>query len=102
MTLVVLFLVLIFLELLAIIVGALLAWQKVSIFLTYNTRYDSAQYELDITHPKPKKPFLPAAKTEETNRGRSVKQVDELLDLDEVPFEDAVTAIESIGEGNGA
>lgn len=95
-----LFLVLTFMLLLAYGVLAFLAWQKISVFLTWNTRYTSNEYETAVTSTKPKLPFHPPAKTEQ--KGRAIKPVDDLVDLDEIPFEDAVTAIESMGEGNGA
>lgn len=90
------FLILIFLQLTAIMVGAFIAWQKVSIFLTWNTRYTSNEYEKAITTPKITKPYLPAQKTEK--RGRAITQVDELVDINDMDFEEAYKAVAEAGE----
>lgn len=91
------FLMLIFLLLVTIMVGAFLAWQKVSIFLTWNTRYESQAYEQAITTPKKIPKPVTAIKTE--NKGRVVKEVDDLVDITDLPFEVAFKAIEEASDG---
>lgn len=77
-------------------VALAMLWRKIDVYLTWNTRYDSADYEQKITAPKIKKQMVSASKTEQ--KGRSVKQVDDLVDLNDLDFDTAVQAIESIGE----
>lgn len=95
-TVITLFLILIFLGLLVLLVGLYLAWQKVSIFLTYNTKYDTVEYQQAITTPKIAKPYVPVSKTEQ--QGRHVQAVPDLIDITEVPFEDGYKAIVEAGE----
>jgi hypothetical protein len=92
------FMILTFFLLLAMGVGAFLAWQKISVFLTWNTRYQEADYEQTITRPKNLHPTLPAKKT--VKRGREITPVADLVDLGDMPFEDAFSAVSAIGEGN--
>jgi hypothetical protein len=84
--------------LLIMIAAGVVLWSKVNIYLTYNTRYDSAQYEEAVTTRKMKLPNVPASKTE--TKGRAIVKSDELVDLDDLDFETAVQAIESIGNGS--
>lgn len=91
-----LFVVLIFLLLVGFGVAGYLAWKKIEVFLTWNTRFDSKEYEQAITTPKITKPYLPAQKTE--RRGRQIKQVDELVDIADVEFETAYKAVAEVGE----
>jgi hypothetical protein len=91
-----LFLVLIFLLLVGMYVSAYIAWQKVSLFLTWNTRYESVEYEQAITTPKIKRPAKEANKTEQ--RGRSITPVEDLVDLSDLDFERGAKAIEEIGQ----
>jgi hypothetical protein len=86
----------IFLLLVGICVGAYLAWQKVSVFLTWNTRYEGVEYEQAITTPKIKRPSAKPSKTEQ--RGRSITPVEDLVDLADLDFDTASKAIESLGE----
>lgn len=72
------------------------AWLKVKVFLTWNTRYEQAEYEQTITKPKIKRPHLTASKTEQ--HGRVIKPVDNLVNLEDMPPEDAMKAIESMAE----
>lgn len=67
-------------------------WKKVNLYLMWNTRNESLEYEKAITTPKFRKPPAPASKTEQ--RGRSLKQSEDLVDLGDINFEDAVKAIE--------
>jgi len=90
-----LFLIIIFLLLVVMIVGAYFAWQKISIFLTWNTRYDGADYERAVTSAKPGKPFANPIKTEQ--QGRSIKPVDDLVDLADLDFETGAAAVEEAG-----
>lgn len=85
---------LIFACLAAIVVGGALMWRKVNLYLTWNTRNDSLEYEKAIATPKFTKPAGKPSKV--TQRGRALKQADELVDLEDMLLEDAVTAIESI------
>lgn len=78
-------------------VALALLWRKIDIYLMWNTKYDSAEYRQEITTPKTKRKFMPASKTEQ--KGRSIKPVDDLVDLSDLDFDIAVQAIESIGEG---
>lgn len=96
MTIITLFLILIFIQLLVIMVGAFLAWQKIAIFLTWNTQYNSAEYQTAITTPKIKRVPVPPSQTEQ--RGRAIKPVDDLVDLADMDFETAVSAIEQAAQ----
>ncbi len=89
------FLILTFVLLLTYGVLAFLAWRKISIYLTYNTRYESAEYEKAITATGVRKPAAPASKTQQ--RGRSIKPVDDLVDFADLDFETAAKAIEEAG-----
>lgn len=91
-----LFVILIFLLLVGFGVAGYLAWQKMSLYLTWNTRNESLEYEREITTPKLRKVARPASKTEQ--RGRAIKQVDDLVDLKDLDFDTAVEAIESMGK----
>ena len=62
------FLILIFVTLIIFGVLSLLAWQKISVFLTWNTRYTSQEYEQAITQSKISKPSLASTKTEKKGR----------------------------------
>lgn len=77
-------------------VALAMLWRKIDVYLTWNTRYDSVDYEKEITTPKVKKHAVAASKTEQ--RGRTIKPVDELVDLSDLDFDTAVQAIESVGE----
>lgn len=90
------FLVLIFLELGVFGVLALLAWQKVEVFLTWNTRYTANEYEKTVTRPKHLKPSLPPVKT--TQRGRAIVLTDEFVDINDMDFEKAYKAVAEVGE----
>lgn len=82
------------LALLTVALGML--WRKIDVYLTWNTRYNSVDYEQTITAPKSKKAPAKASKTEQ--RGRTIKPVDDLVELSDLDFETAVQAIESVGE----
>lgn len=75
---------------------AFLVWQKVSLFLTWNTRNDSAEYEQAITKPKIKLPTRKPSKSEK--RGRTITPVDDLVELTDLDFDVAVKAIEEAGQ----
>lgn len=92
-----LFVALIFLQLTALGAGAFLAWRKVSTFLTWNTRYQSAEYERAVTGMKARKPALPAQKL--AQRGRSLTPADELVDLADMDWEQGYKALEDIANG---
>lgn len=68
------------------------AWQKVSVFLTWNTRYNAVEYEQAVTAPKAKRSKDKPIRTEQ--RGRTLRPVDDLVDLTDLPFNDAYAAIE--------
>lgn len=90
------FIILIFVTLLIFGFLGFLAWQKIALFLTWNTRYDSAEYEQSMITPKIRKPIIKASKTEQ--RGRSITPVEDLVELTELDFETAASAIEKAGE----
>lgn len=96
MTAIIVLLTLIFVFLLVLSAAGFLAWQKLSIFLTYNTMYDSAEYQKAVTTPKITHPYIPPSKTEQ--KGRHVTNVPDLVDITEVPFEDGYAAIVAAGE----
>lgn len=88
---------LIFLLLVGFGVGAFIAWQKISVFLTWNTRYESLEYEQAIRKPKARKMSEEPSITEQ--RGRSIKPVDDLVDLEEMDLDTAIKAMEDIVNG---
>lgn len=90
------FVILIFIELLILSFSAFLAWQKISLFLTWNTRHDSLEYEQAITRPKLKK--TPKEPSRTVSRGRSISPVDDLVELSDLDFETAISAIEQAGQ----
>lgn len=90
------FLVLIFLLLLGYGFLAFLAWQKIEIFLTWNTRYDATNYETAITRPKRTKPATAPSITEQ--KGRQIKPVDDLIDLEDLDIETAMSVVERVGQ----
>jgi hypothetical protein len=71
-------------------------WKKIDTYLTWNTRYDSVDYEQAVTTPKIKRPAAPASKTEQ--RGRSITPVPDLVDIEDMPFEQAYEALSKVGE----
>lgn len=77
---------------LVLVGGMLLIWKKVNLYLIWNTRNESLEYEQAITQPKFRKAPVPASKTEQ--RGRSIKPVDDLVNLEDLDFDTAVKAIE--------
>lgn len=90
------FLILIFVELLILGFLGFLAWQKISLFLTWNTRHDSLEYERAITQPKFK--HLPKEPSKTMQSGRSITPIDDLVELSDLDFETVVTAIEQVGQ----
>lgn len=96
MAVIALFLILIFLTQVVLMVGLYFAWQRVSVFLTWNTKYDTVDYQNAITTPKITHPYMPPSKTEQ--KGRHVQQVPDLIDITEVPFEEGFAAIVEAGE----
>lgn len=96
MTMITIFLVLIFLLLVVLMVGLFLAWQKVSVFLTWNTRYENSEYETAITERKSIKP--PAVASITTKKGRSIVPTDDLVDLADLDFETGIKAIEEAAQ----
>lgn len=93
-----LFIILIFLQLTAFGVLGFLAWQKISVFLTWNTRYQTAAYERAVTTPKAHKSPLPAQKL--TKNGRALTKADDLIDLaDLADWEQGYKALEDIAHG---
>lgn len=92
------FLILIFVTMLIFGFLAFLAWQKIAVFLTWNTRYASSEYEQAVQSMKTRKPPLPASKT--VVKGRTITPVEELVDLGDMPFEQGYDAIAAIGEKN--
>lgn len=97
MTIVIIFLILIFLLLVFFGMGAFLAWQKVSVFLTWNTRYESVEYEQAVTSPKRHRPSAPPSKTEQ--QGRKIMPVDDLVDLADLDIDTAVKMAEEVSNG---
>lgn len=75
-------------------VGAFLAWQKISTFLTWNTRYTGAEYEAAVSRVKTHKPAGPPSITE--RKGRSIVPADELVDITDLPFDQASKAVEDL------
>jgi hypothetical protein len=101
MTVIAIFTVLIFLLLVTGAVAGVLAWQKISLFLTYNTRYQASEYEQAVMATgktaRPKLPSLPAKKTLD-ERGRMPKNVDEMVDLQDLGVERGYDEIAKLGE----
>lgn len=96
-TVLTLFVILLFLLQVGFGVLAFFAWKKIELFLTWNTRYTASSYEQAVTATgKPPKPSLPAKKLD--IRGREVKQTDDLIDITEVDFETGYDAIAKMGE----
>lgn len=87
-------LLLIFILLTGLTVFVYIAWQKVSIYLTYNTRYQSAEYELSATTPRKKASVAPSITQK---KGRVVQNVDELIDIQDMEFEEGYRAVTEIG-----
>lgn len=87
-----------FMFLLLIIFGVLgfLAWQKISIFLTWNTSYQTADYERAVATPKRRETSRPASLNE--SKGRSIKAVDDLVDITDLDFETGYKALEELGK----
>lgn len=92
------FLILIFTTLLVFGFLGFLAWQKVSTFLTWNTRYSGVEYEQAVRDMKTRKPSVPASRN--AVKGRAVKPVEDLVDLGDMPFEQGFEAIAEIGQVN--
>lgn len=92
------FVILIFLLLVGFGVAGFLAWRKVSVFLTWNTRYQTAAYEQAVTTPKVRKQTLPPQKL--TKHGRELKHQDDLVDISELDWETGYKALEDIANGN--
>jgi len=70
-------------------------WRKLSVYLTYNTRYQAVEYEKAVNTTKFPRPKMPAIKTEV--RGRAIKPSDDLVDLEDMDFEDAAKIVEELG-----
>lgn len=96
MTMITIFLVLIFLLLVVLMVGLFLAWQKVSVFLTWNTRYETSEYERAVKTPKTVRPAVPPSITK--RKGRSIVPADDLVDLADLDFETGIKAIEEAAQ----
>lgn len=95
MIIITIFLILIFMQILALMIALSLAWRRISIYLTWNTRYQTADYEQAVVGAKPRKPAEKASKTEQ--RGRAIVPVDDLVDLADLDFETAYKAIDEAG-----
>lgn len=96
-TVLTIFVIFIWLLLVAAMTMAALAWKRIEVFLKWNTRYQTAEYETAVTQVKPtSKPPLPAMKLK--SAGRGVAQKDEYMELTEMPFEDAYKAVADFGE----
>ena len=74
-----------------------LLWLKLRVYLLWNTRYQGAEYESAIKRPKKTKPIGEPVQTK--HNGRSIVPSDELISLDDLPFEDGYKAIEALGNG---
>lgn len=72
------------------------AWRRISTFLTWNTRYMGVDYEQAVTKPKVNRPATKPSTT--IQQGRAIKPVEDLVDLSDLDFETAATAVEAIGE----
>lgn len=96
MAVITIFVILIFFILLAMAVGAYLAWNKISVYLTYNTRYSGAEYELAVTNRKTPKPNGQPSIAEQ--RGRQVKPVEELVDMADLDPLVGMEAVERLGQ----
>jgi hypothetical protein len=82
-------------ELTGACVWAALQWHKIDAYLTWNTRYESLDYEREITTPKLKKPKAEPSIT--TKNGKTIVPTDDLVDLSDLDFETAVKAVEELG-----
>lgn len=98
MTVADIFLILIFTTMLVFGFLAFLVWQKISVFLTYNTLYQGADYQQEVTRTKLPKVHLPPKKTE--TKGRAVKDVPDMVDLADVDPELGMEAVERLASGN--
>jgi hypothetical protein len=78
-------------ELTVITVWLISIRDKITAYLTWNTRYNSAAYEREIATQKSKKPSLKANKEEV--KGRNVKTSDDLVDLSDLDWETGYKAI---------
>lgn len=83
--------------LLVLAVSLFFAWKKISIYLTWNTRYSSTEYERAVTTRKTKPSDAQPSITEQ--KGRAVKPVDDLVDLADLDFETGTKAIEELVNG---
>lgn len=85
-------------ELLVMFTMGVVAWRKVKVYLTWNTRYQTSEYEQAIQTPKFKKPSLPAKKLKQ--KGRTVKNQDDLVDITDLDFDTGFKALEDIANEN--
>lgn len=77
-----------------------IAWRKISVYLTWNTRYQTNEYEQAVSRKKTVKPVLEPKKTEV--QGRMIQEVPDLVDITELDFETGYKAVEQLGEASGS
>lgn len=75
-------------------------WPDIRTYLIWNTRYQGVEYEGAVTRRKSTKPPGVASKTE--SKGRSIKPVDDLVDITELDFETGYKALEALGVDDGS
>lgn len=100
-TVIALFVILVFLLLVGMSVAMYLMWQKVSTYLAWNTNYQTAEYQKSVTHPKKEKLFSPAKSVKQ--KGRNLENTDDLVDLvdlADLDWEKGYKALEDIANGN--
>lgn len=97
-TVIALFVILVFLLLAGISVAMYLMWQKVSTYISWNTNYQTAEYQQSVTTPKKATLFSKPQKVEQ--KGRDLKNTDDLVDLADLDWEKGYKALEDIANGN--
>lgn len=73
-----------------------LLWRKIDVYLTWNTRYDTVDYEKTITKPKIIRKSEKASQTEQ--KGKVIKPISELIDLEDMEINEAMKVVEEAGQ----
>lgn len=67
-------------------------------YLTWNTRYNSVDYENAVKSVKNRKPTGEPSVTKQ--RGKSIKQTEQLVRFEDMDFETGYEAIKEIADGS--
>lgn len=97
-TVIALFVILVFLLLVGMTVAMYLMWQKISTYISWNTNYQTAEYQRSVTTSK--KPTLFSKPQKVEQKGRDLKNTDDLVDLADLDWEKGYKALEDIANGN--